>query len=91
MKKGSKKQEVLEKYQLLQDVKQRLLASQRLMGAVAESTNKEVSTLKNQLIGDSPILAHPKCVDAIRTALGIPADQIIYELVPVGDKSLHVD
>ncbi len=89
MKKGSKRKEPTEKCILIEEIKEMLLESERLMGAVAELTFKSTSTLKSQLKSKNPLLAHALTMDAIKEVLGIWDEVVIYDTVSVEDKSLH--
>lgn len=83
MKKGEKRKRPTHKCQLTKDVKDRLLDSERLMGAVAELTSKATATLKRQIEEDNQMLTYPIPLDAIKSVLGLPKDAVIYERVKI--------
>lgn len=89
MRKGSKRPKPTHKSILITDVKEKLLASQELMGSVADKAIKEVATLKKQLEDDSPILTGAISVKIIKQVLGISPEVDITQIVPVGKKLPH--
>jgi hypothetical protein len=71
------------------EIKEALLKSQKLMGAVADDLSTNITTVQRQLKSDSPMLTTVASMDAIKKALAMPEDSIIHQYEPIGDKDLQ--
>lgn len=67
------------KSKLIIEVKAQLLASDGLMGMLADKVKTSHQTIKRQLIADSPIICQPHYTNVIKDLLGIPCNREITE------------